>query len=244
MHSIYKGYDLKRYMPPLSEFTAILKEKRFLTDEVMYLSFEVADSFSFQAGQYGLFKIMKDADFRWKSYSILNPPSEKGKINLCVSIIPGGFASEVFKAMKVGDALSLRGPVGHFAFDAESNNQEHWFICVGTGITPLHSMIKEHLPLHLGKKFILLFGDKATTDLLFYDEFTMLEKQYSRFEYVPVLSREKWKGKTGRVQHYLPREIQGKTFYISGLKEMVLETKGLLEKKGVKKEDIKVERYT
>jgi len=35
-----------------------------------------------------------------------------------------------------------------------------------------------------------------------------------------------------------------KTFYICGLKEMVLETQELLRNKGVSKERIRVERYT
>ena len=48
----------------------------------------------------------------------------------------------------------------------------------------------------------------------------------------------------GRVQLHLPSDLQHKTFYICGLKEMVLETRELLLSKGVSPDKIKVERYT
>lgn len=226
----------------LSEFIGTLAEKKYLSDDVMFLSFAVLDSFSFQAGQYIMLKIINEAGFRWKAYSILNPPSEKGKLNLCATIIPGGFASEAFKTLEPGTEINFRGPLGHFVFSPES--EEYWFICVGTGITPFYSMIMEDISKFPQKKFNLLFGEKAKADLLFYEEFTTLEKNHKNFKYIPTLTQEKWDGKTGRVQQHLPANLENKTFYICGLKEMVLETKELLEKKGVKKEDIKVERYT
>ena len=78
----------------IPEQTAILKEKKHLTQDVMLLSFEITSPFTFDAGQYVIIKIIQDTDFRMKSYSILNPPSEKGKLELCAKLIPGGFASE------------------------------------------------------------------------------------------------------------------------------------------------------
>ncbi len=231
-------------MASLSEFTAVLKEKRYLTPEVMLLSFQVPSTFTFQAGQYVMIRIERDADWRLKSYSILNPPSEKGRLDLCVSIIPGGFASEAFRVMEPGQEFTFRGPLGRFEFDTRTANPEQWFICTGTGITPLYSMIKEYLHQYPQQKFVLLFGEKTTSEFLFYDEFKQLEQQHSHFQYHPIVSRQSWAGKRGRVQEHLPADVQGKTFYLCGLKEMVLETKALLEQHGVQKENIKVERFT
>lgn len=226
----------------ISEFSGTLEEKKYISDDVMYLSFKVSNGFIFQAGQYVMLKIVNGADFRWKPYSILNSPSEKGKLNLCATIIPGGFASEVFKRLEPGTEINFRGPLGHFLFS--SDGEEHWFICVGTGITPFYSMIMENISQFSQKKFNLLFGEKSQKDLLFYEELTTLEKKHKNFKYIPTLTQESWNGKKGRVQQHLPIDLQNKTFYICGLKEMVLETKELLEKKGVAKENIKVERYT
>lgn len=226
----------------IPEVTATLKEKRMLTEDVMFLSFQVPDSFSFEAGQYVSLKIMKGADFRMKSYSILNPPSEKGKLDLCVKIIPNGFASEAFKEIKAGDTLSFRGPLGHLTFDV--NGEEHWFIANGTGVTPFYSMILENVVKYPLQEFNLIFGVRSQKDLFFHDELHKLGQKNPNFKYIPTLSRDAWEGSMGRVQTQLPLDLNGKTFYICGLKEMVLETKELLLQKGVPTERIRVERYT
>ncbi len=226
----------------VGEFVGTLAEKTYLTEETLFFSFSVPDTVAFQAGQYVMITMTRDGLKRVKPYSILNPPSAKGKIDLCVALVLGGFASEIFRALTVGESFTFRGPLGHFLF--QEAEQEHWFICVGTGLTPLHSMIQEFVPQYPQKKFVLVFGDKTRPDLLFYDELTEWQKKHTNFTYLPVLSREKWKGKTGYVQQHLPANIQRKIFYICGLKEMVLETQKLLLEKGVDPQKIRMERYT
>ncbi len=228
----------------VNQFTATLQEKKYLTEEVMFLSFAIPEAITFTAGQYVIIDLLRDGARRLKSYSILNSPSERGKVDLCVMIIPGGFASEMFKIMQPGETFTFRGPLGHFIFAEESKNSEHWFVGVGTGLTPLSSMIRENLSRFPQKKFVLLFGDKTRKDLLFHEEFLALEEKHSNFLYLPVLSREAWGGKRGHVQLHLPSPAQNKTFYLCGLKEMVLETQEVLKQKGVAPENIKVERYT
>ena len=227
---------------PIPEQTATLKEKKHLTPDVVLLSFAVPSSLSFQAGQYAIMKIMNGTDFRWKSYSILNPPSEKGKLDLCIKLISGGFASEAFRLMEVGTTLSFRGPLGHLTFDETSD--EHWFIANGTGVVPFYSMIMEYVPKHPQKKCTLIFGVRSKEDLFLHQELQELAAQYPHFTYIPTLSRDAWEGSMGRVQIHLPKDMQDKTFYICGLKEMVLETQELLLSKGVAKEKVRVERYT
>jgi len=227
---------------PLPELTATLKEKKFLTPDVLYLSFEVPLTFSFEAGQYVILKVIQDTDFRMKSYSILNPPLEKGKLDLCAKLIIGGFASEAFKTMKLGENITFRGPLGHLTFDTAST--EHWFIANGTGVVPFYSMIMEYVPRHPQKKCTLIFGVRSQQDLFLHEEFSVLSRKHHHFAYIPTLSRDAWEGSVGRVQTHLPQDMLNKTFYICGLKEMVLETQELLRNKGVSKERIRVERYT
>ena len=58
-------------------------------------------------------------------------------------------------------------------------------------------------------------------------------------------NNQKCKFDTGYIQGDITtKEIQNKTFYICGLKEMVLETHALLLSKGVPALKIRVERYT
>ncbi len=233
-------------MTPPAVFGKVI-ERKMLTDDVLFLKLKVPKTFVFQAGQFVSLKVIDDTITppitKLKSYSIFNPPSEKGIINLGIKLINGGFASEVFRRTKVGDTFELKGPFGHFIFDENNSAAEHWFLGAGTGVAPLYSMIAEHTEKFPQKKFVLLFGARTTRSLFYDAMFKELEKRQTNFKYFPVLSREEWAGKRGHVQEHLPADAQNKTFYICGLKELVLETKELLMKKSVSLENIKFERY-
>ncbi len=232
-------------MPSFQTFTATVREKKFLTEDVLFISFSAPVEFTFQAGQFVTLFLEKGSERKVRSYSILNPPQEKGKVDLCVKIISGGFASDIFQKAQPGDLFQIKGPFGHFLFNP-SQNKEHWFIGAGTGLTPFYSMILEHLPKFPEHRFHLLMGFRYLRNVLFREEFLELEKKHSNFSYSLTFSKEEsasWQGLRGRVQQHLPENMQGKTFYICGLRELVLETRAALLEKGVSPENIKFERY-
>lgn len=231
-------------MPSPQLFTATLKEKKRLTDSVLFLSFIVPESFTFKAGQFVSIQFEDNGQRKLKSYSILNPPSKKGVVDLCVKIIAGGFASSIFMSMSPGMKLQMHGPFGHFLFDEMSSHPEHWFVGAGTGITPLYSIIKEFVEMYPQKQFVLLMGFRNQIEILFYEELLTMEKQYPHFKFIPTLSQEQWEGKLGRVQKHLEGNLKNKIFYICGLKELVLETKEYLVQQGVEAKDIHFERYS
>lgn len=228
----------------LHAFQATVLENKKLTPDVILLSLSAPKEFTFKAGQFVTVRVEMGEEFRLKSYSVLNPPSEKGKIDLCIKIVDGGFASEVLRKAKKGDSFQVKGPLGHFVFEEDDQNKEIWLIGGGTGVAPLYSMLKEHLPHHKNRRFILIFSLKEKKDLFFHQEFQQLAKRYANFTYIPTLTREKWDGATGRVQKHLPTNVENKTFYICGLKELVLETKEVLLKKGAALKHVKSERYS
>ncbi len=217
--------------------------KKALTESVIFFQLKIPETFTFKAGQFVSLKMTSDGVTRMKSYSICNSPSERSVVDLCVKIVEGGFASEIFKRTKIGDVFEMRGPFGHFVFNEDDSGDEHWFLGAGTGVVPLYSMLKEYVARFPQKKFVLLFGVRTTKDLFFDEDFRRLAKENTHFTYVPVLSREKWVGKSGHVQDHLPLNVENKTFYICGLKELVLETKELLVQRGASFEKIKSERY-
>ena len=225
----------------VTSFSAEVVSTENITKDVIVLSFDVSADFNFKAGQFVTLMISDGKETKPRSYSILSPPSQKNKIDLCIKIVKDGFASAIFRNAKKGDLFEMKGPFGHFTFD--DKGKDNYFVCAGTGVTPLYSMIKEYL--HKSKSsFTLIFGTRRRDNLLFHEEFLELEKNNSNFAYIPTLTRQEWKGKKGRVQKHLPENLENKTFYICGLKELVLETKELLLSKGVSKDNIKFERYS
>src|SRR3989344_3487386 len=229
---------------PIHTFQATVLENKKLTSDVILLSLSAPKEFSFLTGQFITLRLEEGAEFRLKSYSVLNPPSEKGKVDLCIKLIDGGFASEVLKKAKKGDSFQVKGPLGHFVFEEDDAHKEIWLVGGGTGVAPLYSMLKEHLAHHKDKKFVLIFSVKERKELFLHEEFEQLAKKHPNFTYIPTLTRDKWKGATCRVQEHLPDNAENKTFYICGLKELVLETKEVLLKRGVALKNVKSERYS
>ncbi len=227
----------------IQTLTGTVISKKALTESVILLRLNIPETFIFKAGQFVSLKMTSGGVTRMKSYSICNSPSERGVVDLCVKIVEGGFASDIFKKTKISDVFEMRGPFGHFVFKEDDSSEEYWFLGAGTGVAPLYSMIEEYVSTFSQKRFVLLFGVRTTNDLFFDDQFKRLAEENVNFMYIPVLSREKWSGKGGHVQDHLPLNVKNKTFYICGLKELVLETKELLVQRGAPFEKIKSERY-
>ncbi len=230
-------------MAIISTFQGTVQEVKYLTPSVMFFSLKIPHSFTFTAGQFAIIKMTNNGQTRMKSYSILNAPSKRGVLELCVKLIDGGFASEIFAKTKVNDTFEIKGPFGHFILDESSLETEQWFICAGTGVVPFYSMLAQHLPQNSSTKFILLFSVRTQQDLFFHQEFLTLEKAHPNFTYMPTLTREDWPGLKGRVQTHLGTQLQNKSFYICGLNELVLDTKEYLTQHHVAPKQIHVERY-
>lgn len=232
-------------MNKLMTFTSKILKKEQLTTDVIKLSLERPEEFEFEAGQFISIKCKKDTDEKWRSYSILNEPSHKDSIDLCIKTDPNGFGSAFFLDVAQGDELEVKGPMGHFKLQVEAKEKEHIFLAAGTGVVPFYSMIKEFVTKNANLKFTLYLGVRRKENLLFYDELKEIEQKYENFTFHQVLSREEdWEGLKGHVQDHLPKETDNKIFYICGLKELVLETEELLLNKGVDKDKIKKERYS
>lgn len=228
----------------IQEFQGKIISKKYLTKDVVEFSFSIPETFDFNAGQFVMLRLCRDNVSKLKSYSVLNKPSQRGQLDLCVKLIEGGFASETFRILELGESVTIRGPFGQFIYRDGTPSSEAWFIGTGTGLAPFYSMITEFLEKSQ-KKFKLIFGVRTKEDLFYYDFFKDLEKKYPQFSYCPTLSREEWDGAaSGRVQKVLGEDLQNKDFYICGLKEMVLETQQYLLDRGVAPERIHFERFS
>lgn len=229
-------------------FSSKLLYKNYLTDDLLVIGFEVGSEFNFKAGQF--FHIITDKDnpddekIGFRSYSILNSPTDSksiGVIESFVKLIPGGLGSEFIKKLNIGDDVFLRGAFGKFYLD--NSNSDHVFLCTGTGITPINSIITEHL--NSNNTLTLFYSAKTKSELLNHDIFVDLEKRFENFKYYPTLTREDdstWSGLTGRIPAHLGilNDISSKTFYMCGQKDFIIDVLPLLKGKA---KNIIIERY-
>lgn len=193
----------------------------------------------FSAGQTVMVRVAPGIN---RSMSIASPPREKFSITLVHDVSPMGPYSKWALGAKVGDSMTLVGPLGIFGFNKESKRKK---ICIatGSGIAPFHSMIFD------GSFDVSLYwGLRHEEDIFWKDEFETIAKQNPSFHFVFTLSqpKETWVGMRGRVGDHVfvdEKNLKDNDFYLCGSREMVKEMEGRLLAAGVPKEQIKKELF-
>ncbi|MGA9844688.1 MAG: FAD-binding oxidoreductase [Nitrososphaeraceae archaeon] len=110
----------------------------------------------FMPGQYVEVWI-PDSQWMSRAYSIGNSPHEDGGIELQIRKVEGGrFSAWAFEKMKLGDVVSVRGPLGSFTFSSEIDRPV-LFVAGGTGFAPIKSMIEQILKVFPQRKDLVLY---------------------------------------------------------------------------------------
>jgi len=109
-----------------SECTFLKAEK--ISPNTQLFFFKVDTNFSFIAGQFITFDlpVSEKRSQRWKSFSIANSSFDTNVIELCISHVDGGLATNfLFQEMKVGTKLKFKGPDGQFVFHEKNKDKNH-----------------------------------------------------------------------------------------------------------------------
>ncbi len=228
----------------INTFSARLLKKTNLTRDVATFAFEVGTELDFAPGQYLVMHIPASAqasagkpprDEARRIFSFVNTPGSL-HFELLAKLIPGGVASEYFLSLNVGDNVEFAGPAGVFMM--RPSNNDKLLVATGTGIAPLLSMLRTHLPHDAASKITLLWGLKTKEDIYCLSELEAHTARYPHFSYFICLSRQasldpfdtKYKDNIilGRVNKKLDELIRNSTstmhnsdFYISGDRNIV-----------------------
>lgn len=140
------------------------------------LRLRLSPVFDFMAGQY--FTIWHNGTMA-RSYSIASLPSDN-YIECHIKLIEGGaFSTHAHTVLKVGDTLSLQGPMGTCVYSPQSLVQPLLLAGIGTGLAPIYGIAKHALseghqgPIHL------ISGAKTTQGLYLTDELKALEHNHA-----------------------------------------------------------------
>jgi CDP-4-dehydro-6-deoxyglucose reductase len=207
------------------------------------------DVFDFVPGQFVTLDlpIHEKLNKRMRSYSIASWPDGTNVFELVIVLDKKGAGTNyIFDEVRVGSALTFRGAQGVFTLK-EPLEKDIFLICTGTGIAPFRSMvnhIKNKNILH--KNITLVFGCRTKDTLLYYEEMKELAASVESFNYIPVLSRESWEGRSGYVHdayEELCKDKKPSNFFLCGWRGMIDEAKTRIAEMGYDKKDIHVEIY-
>jgi len=138
----------------------------------------------YKAGQY-LTLIFRINGRRYvRPYSFSSAPLDSNILEVSVKRVPFGVVSNhIHDIVKIGDAMEVMEPMGDFVFENDGSVSEVYFWGVGSGITPIISIIKETLLSDSSVKLNLIYGNRNYSETIFLDKITNLLTLYpERFE--------------------------------------------------------------
>jgi CDP-4-dehydro-6-deoxyglucose reductase len=208
-----KGYALLCQAKPLSDLVVDVREVKGMRPRVIPCRVErlekpapdvaviglrlpMNENFRFLAGQY-IDLLLKEGKRR--SYSLATKPDPGGVTALEIHVrhTPGGlFTDHAFSKLKVRDLLRFEGPLGSF-YLREDSDKPIVMLASGTGFAPIKAICELALEKKINRPITLYWGCRLKRDLY---QFEVAEKWNAPgFRFIPVLSDEKWNGRTGFV---------------------------------------------
>jgi CDP-4-dehydro-6-deoxyglucose reductase len=231
-----------------TEIVKIINETS--TTRRYFFSVVSKDKFEYKAGQFVMLQLDINAKIPYRSYSIASTPDGSNQFELIIVLNPPGAGTPfIWDNFEVGSKVMCAGPIGKFVLPEYIHN-DLCFICTGTGIAPLRSMlwyiIKNKIQHH---RIYFVFGARTKDDLLYYEELLELIEKHKSVHFFPVLSRETsetWNGRIGYVHQVYEEIFSNKRpaeFFICGWSAMLKEARERLALMGYPKEQVHFERY-
>ncbi|MFC5475843.1 1,2-phenylacetyl-CoA epoxidase subunit PaaE [Paraherbaspirillum soli] len=216
---------------------------------------QLKDTFHFTQGQHLTLRTEINGDDVRRSYSICSAVQDD-VLRVAIKRTPGGvFSTWANDTLKHGYTLDVMPPMGHFNTPLASTNKKNYLaFASGSGITPMLSIIKTTLQAEPNSRFTLVYGNRASSTVIFKEELAELKDNYlERLKLVYVMSREQqdielFNGRiTGeKCDEFFRRWIQLEdidTAFICGPEDMMHAVSASLQAHGMPKSHIKMELF-
>lgn len=234
------------------EYGAKVASTRMVTSDVREVVFEVdgPSAVPLLAGQFLNLKVPRPEGPRpyLRSYSIVSPASEGRRLALLVDTDPDGPGSRYLNALKVGDAVSFKAPLGLFHLRDPSDAR----VLIAANVSAIgacHAVAQAILARQPERRVTLLFQLKREEELFWHRELLALSRQYPGFDHVITVAEPspRWTGSVGPLSAHLAARIgdpHSVEAYLAGLGPVVNELRDLLLAAGVPKDRIALERFS
>ncbi|PWR17546.1 1,2-phenylacetyl-CoA epoxidase subunit PaaE [Zavarzinia aquatilis] len=181
----------------MSQFHSLtVKDVRHETRDAITVTFDVpaglADDYRFTQGQYLTLRRTVDGEELRRSYSICAGVGD-GDLRIAIKRVAGGrFSSWAQEALTPGTAIDVMPPEGRFFIPVDPASARHYVgVAVGSGITPILSILRTVLAAEPASRFTLIYGNRASSSVMFGQELADLKDTYlTRLSIVHVMSRE------------------------------------------------------
>lgn len=178
----------------MKQFTLKVQEIKQQTSDAVTICFKQPGirKVKYKAGQY--ITLISNINGRKyaRPYSFSSAPSVDSYLEVTVKRVQKGiFSNHINDNVKVGDVFEVIEPMGDFTYDSSESVSSIYLWGVGSGITPLYSIIKETLMNNSDTKVFLIYGNKNQENTIFKEELKELQQTYnSIFSLINFYSQE------------------------------------------------------
>ncbi len=165
----------------MRHYTLTIHEIRKETKDAITLCFKQPglQKIKYQAGQYITLIVKINGRKYARPYSFSSAPSVDTALEITVKRMPDGIASNyINNELKVGDVVEVLEPMGDFTFNRINPINHVYLWGVGSGITPLFSLIKEILYSQSNTFIHLIYGNKNQDSAIFSKQLSHLKKEH------------------------------------------------------------------
>ena len=156
------------------------------------ISEELKNTFKYKQGQYLTLKAEINGEEVRRSYSLCSSPLDDKWQVAVKKIEDGRFSTFVNDVLQVGDTLEVMPPNGRFFTEVSLTQAKNYVaFAAGSGITPIHSIIKTHLNVEPHSTFSLFYLNQSVQSMILREEIEGLKNQFlGRYELFHFLTKE------------------------------------------------------
>ncbi len=208
--------DLMRRAIAVKSYHGVLSQVTALTHDTRLLEVQLERPLKFWAGQFveiGVPGVGSQAAVT-RSYSMASTQRTPTLLQFIIRKYPdGAFSSLLDTHLTPGTALTIKGPFGS-CFRREQRPGPMILIGGGSGMSPLWSILQDHVESGEQRPVRFFYGARTRKDLFFLEAFAAVAAQLTDFEFIPVLSQataeDAWHGETGFVHEAVERVLRAK----------------------------------
>ncbi|WP_420970750.1 NADH:ubiquinone reductase (Na(+)-transporting) subunit F [Bradyrhizobium sp. B120] len=223
-----------------------------LTSDIRLLEIDIDKPMKFWAGQY-VDLTLEDGTIT-RAFSMANPPSEATRLRFIIKKYPNGaFSAQLDGKLGVGDAVTAKGPYGT-CFRREERPGPMLLIGGGSGMSPLWSILADHIGSGEQRPVRFFYGARTRADLFYLEELAAIAARLDDFKFVPALSHAEasdgWDGETGLIHEVVQRHLRQEKLsgaidaYACGPTPMIDAVLPILQMNGVEPEHIYFDKFT